>query len=63
MFVRGGIKNMKYNFDKVIDRTGTNCSKWDLRKEVFGREDVLPMWVADTDFEAPKEVTKAMKKG
>lgn len=52
---------MKYNFDKVIDRTGTNCSKWDLRKEVFGREDVLPMWVADTDFEAPKEVTKAME--
>ncbi|TCS91690.1 cystathionine beta-lyase [Keratinibaculum paraultunense] len=52
---------MEYDFDKVIDRTGTNCSKWDLRKEVFGRDDVLPMWVADTDFEAPKEVIEAME--
>ena len=53
---------MKSNFDKVIDRKGTNCSKWDNCKNVFGREDLLPMWVADTDFEAPKEAIDAMKK-
>ena len=53
---------MENNFDKVIDRTGTNCSKWDNCKNIFGREDILPMWVADTDFEAPKEAIEAMKK-
>ena len=53
---------MKYNFDKVIDRTGTNCLKWDACKDVFGKDDILPMWVADTDFEAPKEAIDAMKK-
>lgn len=41
---------MKYDFDKVIDRTGTSSVKYDLRKKIFGREDVLPMWVADMDF-------------
>lgn len=53
---------MKYDFDKVIERTGTNCLKWDLRKGIFGKEDVLPLWVADTDFAAPVQVLEAMKK-
>lgn len=33
-----------------IDRCGTNCLKWDDRANVFGRADVLPMWVADMDY-------------
>jgi cystathionine beta-lyase len=41
---------MKYDFDTVIDRSGTDCVKYDLRGSFFGREDVLPMWVADMDF-------------
>ncbi len=53
---------MKNNFDKVIDRKGTNCTKWDRCKKVFGKDDLLPMWIADMDFEAPKEVIDAMKK-
>lgn len=41
---------MKYDFDKIIDRKDTNCSKWDTTKD-----GVTPMWVADMDFEvAPK---------
>lgn len=35
---------MKYNFDEVIDRTGTNSYKWDIA------EGELPMWVADMDL-------------
>ena len=44
---------MHYNFDKIVDRADTNCVKYDLRKAVFGNPDVLPMWVADMDFETP----------
>jgi len=53
---------MKYNFDKACDRSNTNCVKWDAVKEVFGREDVVPMWVADMDFPAAKPIVDAMKK-
>ena len=37
-------------FDAIIDRAGTACEKWDGRQTVFGREDVIPLWVADMDF-------------
>jgi cystathionine beta-lyase len=37
---------MKYNFDKYIDRTHTSCVKYDLRQTIFGKSDVIPMWVA-----------------
>jgi len=53
---------MKYDFDKTCDRSNTNCVKWDAVKEVFGREDVIPMWVADMDFPAAKPIVDAMKK-
>ena len=53
-------KTMKYDFDKVINRADTNCVKYDLRKQVFGNPDVLPMWVADMDFETPDFVRKAV---
>jgi len=53
---------MKYDFDKIIDRHGTNCLKWDFADKVFGTSDLLPMWVADMDFEAPAEVQEALKK-
>ena len=41
---------MLYEFDKVLDRRNTNCEKWDNLMEVFGREDVISLWVADMDF-------------
>ncbi len=52
---------MKYNFDEIIDRTGTACVKWDLRDKLFGNGDVLPMWVADMDFRTPDFVVSAVK--
>jgi len=48
-------------FDKVINRIGTNSLKWDALKERFGRTDVLPLWVADMDFQAPKAVIDKLK--
>ena len=53
---------MKYNFDEVISREGTNCEKFDARTQIFGRADVIPMWVADMDFAAPPAVVEAIRK-
>lgn len=53
---------MKYDFDWIIDRKNTNCVKWDGLKELFGQEDLLPLWVADMDFAAPPQVIRAIKK-
>lgn len=54
---------MKYNFDQVIDRTGTDSMKWDpsTLKEMFGVEDVLPFWVADMDFKVANPIIEAIK--
>lgn len=52
---------MKYNFDKLIDRKGTDSKKWNNLTEDYGSEDLLPMWVADMDFQSPPEVIDALK--
>jgi cystathionine beta-lyase len=53
---------MRYNFDEIIPREGTACVKYDLRKQYFGRGDVIPLWVADMDFAVPGFVTEALKR-
>lgn len=50
--LRGGAM-MKYEFDKVIDRSRNYSAKWDELGKIFGREDLIPMWVADMDFLIP----------
>jgi cysteine-S-conjugate beta-lyase len=50
-----------WNFDETIDREGTNCIKYDLREETFGRKDIIPMWVADMDFKTPGFIVSALK--
>ena len=52
---------MVYDFDTVIDRTHTGSVKWSIRKERTGVEDILPMWIADMDFESPPEVVEAIR--
>lgn len=47
-------------FDKYIDRKNTNSLKWDYCKRVFGTDDLLPMWVADSDWKAPQVVIDAV---
>ncbi|MEN6618207.1 MAG: PatB family C-S lyase [Rikenellaceae bacterium] len=51
-----------YNFNKVIERAGTSCVKYDSRKDVFATEDLLPMWVADMDFQSPPAVIEAARR-
>lgn len=53
---------MKYNFDKIISREHTHSVKYDLRKLKFENEDVIPMWVADMDFETPEFIRNAIQK-
>jgi len=51
-----------FNFDEIIDRRHTQCVKWDGIQEAFGREDLLPLWVADMDFKTPDFVIAALRK-
>jgi len=50
-----------YNFDEKVDRKNTSSVKWDGMKAVFGKNELLPMWVADMDFPPPSEVLETMK--
>lgn len=52
---------MTYNFDKIIDRTGSGDLKHGVLKERYGRDDLLPLWVADMDFETPEFITSALR--
>jgi len=47
-------------FDQPVARDHTCSVKFDARKAVFGREEVIPVWVADMDFAAPEAVTQAL---
>jgi cystathionine beta-lyase len=51
---------MTWNFDQPAEREGTNCIKYDRREEIFGKKDIIPMWVADMDFKSPDFVTSAL---
>jgi len=53
---------LKYDFDKIIDRTGTESLKWIFPRKVLKVEDAIPMWVADMDFEAPPAVVEALSR-
>ena len=47
---------MKYDFDRVIDRRGTGALKIEVLKERYGRDDLIPLWVADMDFLSPPAI-------
>jgi Bifunctional PLP-dependent enzyme with beta-cystathionase and maltose regulon repressor activities len=53
---------MANDFDVVVNRRGTNSEKWDNTEQLFGSNDVLPMWVADMDFLSPVPVIEAVRK-
>lgn len=52
---------MTYNFDQIIDRSGSGDLKHNVLKERYGRGDLLPLWVADMDFETPEFITQALR--
>lgn len=53
---------MTYDFDKIIDRCDTGALKVDVLGERYGRPDLLPLWVADMDFETPSFITDALRR-
>ena len=52
---------MKYNFDEIIDRSNTNCEKYDMREAIFGTNDLIPLWVADMDFRVAEPILNALR--
>ena len=46
----------QFDFDKIIDRRNTNCVKWDECAD-----GVIPMWVADMDFQVAPVITDALR--
>jgi len=50
-----------FHFNHSISRTGSHSAKYDLRKAVFGTEDLVPMWIADMDLPTPPFVLNAIK--
>lgn len=48
-----------YDFDRVTDRRGTNCGRWDTMDDKYGRNDLIHLGVADMDFVSPSAITGA----
>jgi len=53
---------MTYDFDRVFERKNTHSAKWDGVKIQHGDKDILPLWVADMDFQTAPPVIEALKK-
>ncbi len=53
---------MLNQYDIVCDRANTNAEKYALRKDVYGTNDVIPMWVADMDIQTPQFIVDVLKK-
>lgn len=53
---------MTYNFDKIVDRSGSGDLKHAVLQQRYGRGDLLPLWVADMDFETPPFITDALRR-
>lgn len=51
-----------WNFDEPAGREGTDCIKYDRREETFGVKGIIPMWVADMDFNTPDFVVESLQK-
>ena len=49
-----------YDFEKEIDRSLSNCAKYELLQPIFGSTDLLPLWIADMDFETPNFIIDAL---
>lgn len=52
---------MHYNFDENIDRSDSHCVKLEKMKAIFGRDDLIPLWVADMDFKSPPAIAEALR--
>ena len=53
---------MSFDFDSVVDRRGTNSLKYDFSRERWKPEDILPLWVADMDFQTAPPILNRLEK-
>ena len=53
---------MQYDFDRIIDRSSSGDLKYEALLPRWGRDDLLPLWVADMDWETPPFITEALRK-
>lgn len=53
---------MLFDFDKIVDRSGSNDIKHVALEKEFGKSDLIPLWVADMEFETPQFITEALRK-
>ena len=53
---------MKFDFDTVVERRGTNCLKYDFARERGKREGILPLWVADMDFQTAPAILEKLER-
>ncbi len=52
----------KYYFDEIIDRRNTSSIKYDFGMQRMGRDDLIPLWVADMDFKLPEDILEELRK-
>lgn len=53
---------MNTDFDRIIDRRGTGCFKYDGLDLIYGRDDLISLWVADMDFPIAPVIREALQK-
>ena len=53
---------MQYDFDEGIERRGTGALKYEALLPRWGRDDLIPLWVADMDFRTPPFIMEAIRR-
>lgn len=56
------LNQKKYDFDIIVDRVGSDCIKYDGRFSAFGKDNVIPAWIADMDFPVAEPIQKSLMK-
>lgn len=56
------MKEKRSDFDRIIDRRGTNCGKWDTMDKKYGRTDLIHLGVADMDFCSPDPIRESFRR-
>ncbi len=52
---------MRYNFDEIVDRSGTGAEKYTELDKLYGNPEAIPLWVADMDFKAAQPIIDSIK--
>lgn len=55
-----GKSETEQEFDEIIDRRNSGCYKYDGLKMLYGKSELIPLWVADMDFAVSDEIISAL---